>query len=327
MQLKRWAHCLWLPLKGQQERITFHAQQSLHSSEKNIARTGFLYKQPEAKANVLICHGFMCDKHDVGFLRHLFPDANILTFDFRAHGEKTEGQCCTLGRDESYDVIGAVEFIKSRQDLRGEGSQKLPLIVYGFSMGAVASILAQAQRPDLFDAMILDCPFDSSENIIKRGLDSMKFSLLGYQIDMPGRNVLQKYAFHPYVQSLIKALLKAVASLDTRNINLFVHPISPAESIKKVTVPCFFIHCKKDEKVSVDEIKNIYNNAASGYKMLWISNGRRHFDSYFYAPEQYAKYVRDFVEGVETKKIYEQPVHAVIEDPDEDSVCQVKEPA
>ena len=306
--------------QGQQEQVTFYAQQNASSSLRKIARKGILVKHENAKANVLICHGFMCDKRDIGFLRSLFPDCNTLAFDFRAHGEATEGQCCTLGRDEAYDVIAAGELFKSRPDLKD-----LPLIVYGFSMGAAASIEAQAKEPALFDAMILDCPFDSSENVIKRGIDSMKFSLLGYQVDIPGRTLLQKYAFHPYVQSIVRGMLKAVASMDTKNINLFVYPISPAESIKKVTVPCLFIHCKNDEKVSVNEVKNIYNNAASAYKMLWITNGRKHYDSFFYEPENYAKYVNDFIADVATKQVHTNPLHILIEDPDEQPACIKKE--
>ena len=49
--------------------------------------------------------------------------------------------------------------------------------------------------------MILDCPFDSSENIIKCCLEGLQFTLLGYDFSIPACTLLQKYAFHPYVQS------------------------------------------------------------------------------------------------------------------------------
>jgi len=282
-------------------------------SDEKIVRYGQLVYYPEAQATILICHGFMCDKFDVGFLRHMFPQGkfNFMTFDFRAHGENCDGQLCTFGKDESLDVITAAHFIKNHPYLKDK-----PIIAYGFSMGAVAAIEAQAQDKSLFAAMILDCPFDSSENIIKRSLESIQFTFLGCDFTIPACNLLQKYAFHPYVQTLIKNILKTVATLDVKNIDMMMYPLNPAESIKKINVPCFFIHCKNDEKISVDAIKTIYAASGSDYKKLWLTNGRRHFDSYFYNPEKYVKEVRGFIEmSVNSSHIEAQQL--VFEDQDE----------
>lgn len=263
-------------------------------SNKKLVRNGRLIRYKDAQATVLICHGFMCDKFDVGFLRSIFPRGrfNVMTFDFRAHGEESDGQLCTFGMDEAYDVIAAADFLRNRPELLGK-----PLFVYGFSMGAVSAIMAQAQRKGLFDAMVLDCPFDRSENIIKKGLESMKFSLFGYEFNIPGKDTLQKYVFHPYVQSFVKAVLRTVANMDPRNINVRVYPISPAESAQKIDAPCLFIHCKNDEKVPVVAIQNIYNRV-TGYKELWITEGRRHFDSFFYDPEAYSEKVSLFFDRI-----------------------------
>ncbi len=294
------------------EKINFYAQQG-PDRDKHIKRTGLLVRYKNAVATILLCHGFMCDKFDAGFLRRLFPQGrfNVMSFDFRAHGENIEGQYCTFGRDEAYDVLAAAHFLKEHPDIKNK-----PLLVYGFSMGAVAAIEAQAQDPSLFKAMILDCPYDSSENIIKRGLDNAKFSLFGYEFSIPGRTLLQKYAFHPYVQSLVKTILKTVAKMDAQNIDLRVYPVNTAESIKKVSVPCFFIHCKHDEKVSVDAIKAVYNGAI-GYKKLWLTNGRRHFDSFFYSPEKYTERVREFLEQVVRGKLDNKVEQKIIEDIDD----------
>src|SRR5579872_6155630 len=76
-------------------------------SLKRIERNGLLIRYKDAVGTVLMCHGFMCDKYDQGILRRVFPRGryNTMTFDFRAHGEKTQGQSCTLGKDEALDVI------------------------------------------------------------------------------------------------------------------------------------------------------------------------------------------------------------------------------
>ena len=180
-------------------------------------------------------------------------------------------------------------------------------------MGAVATIEAQSQDATLFDALILDCPFDSSENVIKRGLDNMKVSIFGYEFDLPGKSILQKYAFHPYVQSFIKVMLKAVSNLDARKIETTVFPVHPAQSITKVNIPCFFIHCKQDEKVPVSAITDVYKSAA-GPKMLWLTNGRNHYDSVFYNPETYAHRVSQFLEQVVAGQWKDRTVQKVIED-------------
>ncbi len=43
------------------------------------------------------------------------------------------------------------------------------------------------RQPDLFDAMILDCPFDSSDKLLDSGIKQLKINLLGYKVQMLGR--------------------------------------------------------------------------------------------------------------------------------------------
>lgn len=302
------------------EKIAFYPQE-FEGSAKRIERSGVLVRYKDAVGTILMCHGFMCDKYDQGFLRRLFPRGkyNLMSFDFRAHGEKSEGQCCTLGRDEAFDVIAAARFLKNNPELKNK-----PLFVYGFSMGAVAAIEAQAKDPSLFKAMILDCPFDSSENILKRSLDRIRFSMFGYEFTMPGKDILQKYAFHPYVQTLVKAFLRAVSNLDPRNINMFVYPITPVKSIEKISVPTFFISCKRDDKAPVEAIKTIYNGSSAQYKKLWITNGRGHFDSYFYNPEKYTEAVRTFLDQAVNGSLYTVHKQEIIEDIEDSPLARRK---
>ncbi len=300
------------------ERVVIYPKKNEHSSDR-IARKGILVRYKGAKATILITHGFMCDKYYAGFLRYIFPQGkyNFMTFDFRAHGEDVEGQYCTFGRDEAYDVLAAAKFLRNHPDLRNK-----PIFSYGFSMGAVASIEAQAKDPTLFNAMILDCPFDSSENVIKKGLSNMKFSFFGYEFEIPGKALLEKYAFHPYVQSLVKFVLKTMANMDTKNVQTNILPVSTVESIKRVNIPCFFIHCKNDKKVSVSAVKEIYNNAA-GYKLLWLTNGRGHFDSFFYSPERYTERIQRFLKQAMNGNLLNNK--KIIEDTDDESTRKHKE--
>ncbi len=275
-----------------QENVIFPVQESV-VSQKSYMRRGILIKRPKAKATVLICHGYMCDKYDVSFLHVMFKEYNSLSFDFRAHGEDRDGQCCTFGRDESYDVVGAAQFIKSHPDLK-----KLPLIVYGFSMGAAASIIAQAREKNLFDAMILDCPFDSTDKLIERGINQLKISLFGYEMPVPGSSILKTYAYNPYVQSLIKQIMRAFTKIDTVNINTCISPVYPEEAIKYVTIPCFFIGCVNDDKAPEEAVLAVYKGA-KGFKRCWIDReGVRHFDTIFRQMHKYFYKVDSFIRKV-----------------------------
>ncbi len=295
------------------EHVLLYPQEA-HDSLTRIARRGMLVRTDDAKATILVCHGFMCDKYDVGVLRRIFKTKqfNVMTFDFRAHGQDGEGQYCTFGRDEALDVTAAAKFLRNHPELNDK-----PLFAYGFSMGAVSAIEAQGKSSELFDAMILDCPFDSSERVIQMGLECLKCCVFGFEFDVPGRDLLQRYAFHPYVQALVKAVLKTVAQLDATGVSTNFCPIYPAESVKNITVPVFFIHCKNDQKVSVDQVKNVYEGAA-GYKRLWLTNGRRHYDSFFYNPEKYIEQVREFYNQVLEGKLEGMEREGIIEDSDED---------
>ena len=115
-------------------------------SDKKFQRKGILVRRENAIGTILICHGYLGCKRDAIGLKHLFPLYNVMVFDFRAHGELTDGQLSTIGRDEALDVMGAAKFIKSDPAM-----QNKPVMVFGYSMGAVASIEAQSQDETLFD--------------------------------------------------------------------------------------------------------------------------------------------------------------------------------
>src|ERR1700722_4718852 len=51
-------------------------------SDLKLTRKGVLFKNKNAVATVVLLHGYMCDKFDVGFLRNMFPYGrfNFLSF-------------------------------------------------------------------------------------------------------------------------------------------------------------------------------------------------------------------------------------------------------
>ncbi len=297
---------------GVLETVNFSVKEGA-DSDKKITRSGYVLRRNDAAATILICHGFMCDKKDISFLRLMFKDYNVMTFDFRAHGENTLGQCCSFGRDEAYDVIGAAEFIKSDPDLN-----KVPLIVYGFSMGAVASILAQNIDPKIFAGGIYDCPFESSEEVLRRLIEYFQCKIFGYDLCTPMRTLIYKYRWNQYVQETLKMALKTIAKKDATVINTCMVPIYPAQAAKSINTPALFIVCKNDEKAPVEAVRQVYDSV-TGYKRLWITDGPGHFGSIFCKPEEYSyrvdKFIRKILDG-EVKIDIQQKVILDSEDQD-----------
>lgn len=287
------------------KKVHFVAKKSSDSKEL-IKRNGILTIRPKAKGTILICHGYMCSKFDVGFLRTFFADYNCLIFDFRAHGEDSYGQLCTMGKDEAYDVMGAVNFIKNHPIL---GSQKL--IGYGFSMGAVSLIEAQAKQK-LFDALILDCPFESTESILDKGLENLNLNLFGYTVGFPAKGLIKRLSFNYYTQPAMKVLFK-MAGMDATRINTRIDKLNPVESIKKVKVPCLFIHCKNDNRIPVKSIRKLFSHA-KGFKSMWLTKGRGHCDSFIYDPEKYKNITNSFLKKFLSGHLFQKDSDQVIDD-------------
>jgi len=284
----------YIPGGGELRPITFFSKIHDDDESKTLLRKGWLLYKKNARATVIICHGFMTTKEDMSLMRYLLSDYNVVTFDFRAHGESFDGQMCTLGRDEKNDVIAVAEYVKQNPEIAD-----LPIIVYGFSMGAVASILAQSERPDLFVGAIWDCPFDSTDNLINRAIEHMKISFFGYNFYLPGIMFFKKYVYHSYIQQILKVILKFVAHMDATKIQTSFHKISPKEAMKKITIPFYLIACHNDDKAPPEVVLDMYNCAnKANFKRLWISSGRKHFDAFFINPEKYVYKIITFIERV-----------------------------
>lgn len=287
------------------EHVTFHAPKQRNSQE-TIARDAQLIIRKNAKATILICHGYMCNKQDILFLRMLFPNFNCMVFDFRAHGHRTSDQCCTFGKHEVLDVIAAAEFLRSHPKLA-----QTKLFGYGFSMGAVSLIRAQA-RAQQFDALILDCPFDSSDTVLAQVLGNMRFTICGYEFDLPGRALMMKYAFHPYMEPVLRNLIKAVNYSANGPINTQLVQVRPIKSAQKISVPCFFIHCRNDEKVPLQAARDLYESVR-GPRTLWVTEGRHHFDSYFHNPEKYVYCANKFFNDVLSNRLKKADAHIMVD--------------
>ena len=123
------------------EEVTFAASDGLQLH-------GWWIPTPDSNRAVIILHGHGGSMdwdvwrappfHAAGF--------NVLLFDFRAHG-RSQGKAITFGYLERRDVVGAVEFLRSR------GMRRIGLL--GFSLGGIAAMLATPFSPHV-SALISD---------------------------------------------------------------------------------------------------------------------------------------------------------------------------
>lgn len=259
------------------QRIQLHVPEKKDSSNL-LVRQGVVLRVPNAKANVVLCHGYQSDKYRALFFSRLFPECNAIAFDFRAHGELKDNQYSTIGGNEGQEVLAAAQFIKNDPEMK-----HLPLFVYGFSMGAVAAISAQVEQP-VFDAMILDCPYDSTNSALSRSVGNG----LVYE-------VIKKYLYTDRVRPIMRFVFQHVTKFDPDRIATQYLLVEPEKMIEKIKVPVFLIRCDNDKKVPLDAIMKVYNNKKHGFKRLWLTPGRWHFDSFDFQATSYWYRVHKFV--------------------------------
>ena len=266
-------------------------------SSQNLVRQGIVLRVPNPQATVILCHGYQSDKYRAMFFSRLFPNCNAIAFDFRAHGEQSVGQFSTIGGDEAQEVLAVAQFARQDPEMK-----KLPLLAYGFSMGAVAAIQAQVQNP-VFDAMILDCPYDSTNAALQRSLGS------GYIYE-----VVKKYLYSERARPIMRFVFQHVTKFDPNRIATKYLLVEPEKLIEKITVPVFLIRCDNDKRVPLDAIMKLYTNKKDGFKRLWLTAGRWHFDSFSFQSSLYWYRIHKFVTMVLQKTLSSVEQAKIIDD-------------
>src|SRR3972149_2092395 len=112
---------------------------------------------------IIVCHGLGANRSDFTELSAgLSRDGyNVLIFDFRGHGE-SEKKASSFGYLEQKDLLGALKYLKTRDDVDIE-----KIGAYGFSMGGAVAILTAAKTHEI-KAVISDSSYTSLKEQGKR---------------------------------------------------------------------------------------------------------------------------------------------------------------
>ncbi len=189
-----------------------------------------------------------------------------LLFDLRHQG-MSGGNITTLGYQERLDVLGAV-----RCALESEHAPR-PVIVWGISMGAAASLLAAADSPDIA-GVISDSSFDSM-------LGTMRHHLRLF-IHLPGFPIADEVAYltawrgHFHVADF--DCVKAVERIGDR--------------------PILFVAVRGDRRMPPSVAQKLYSQARSPLAKIIVLPGTRHGEGFNQAREPYEKAVTDFLNSL-----------------------------
>ena len=238
------------------ENVTF-------KSTDNIILKGWLIKSDNPKGTIIMTHGYNSNRGNINISKYFHDNNyNVLMFDFRGHGE-SGGNYISMGYYEANDVLGAIKYLKSRNDLGSKDVYGL-----GYSMGAAALIFAE-EKQSSFKGLILESTYSdlyqNTANRFKRVYGFPKF---------------------PFATSL--TFFGGIVL----GVNAF--SISPSNSIKNIHIPVLLIHDENDDGVTLQDARLIYENANQP-KELWIVKGANHTGAYDTDPTKYNNKILSFL--------------------------------
>lgn len=209
-------------------------------------------KTANPKGTVILFHGFSADKSSMLDKADLFRELsyNTLLVDFMGSGG-SEGNQTTIGFLEA-------EQVKTCYDYLTENGEK-NIYLFGTSMGAVAIMKSISDNGITPKGIIIECPFGSMYETVSarfKAMNAPTFPMAGLLVFWGG------------LQNGFWA---------------FGH--NPTEYAKHINCPTLLLYGAKDEKVSREEIDEIFKNLV-GQKTLKIYNNAGH-ENYLtkYQPE------------------------------------------
>ncbi len=240
------------------------------SRDDSLKLKGWLIPAQNSDKTIIFAHGYRRNRADDSILMlNLARDMvnrgyNVLLFDFRNSGE-SEGNLTTIGQMEVRDLLGAVDYVKSKPEI----SRKVVLL--GFSMGATASLLAGARDPEV-DAVIADAPFADMRTYLKENL-----------------SVWSGLPSFPFNQAFFM-VVPLLTGLD-------VDQVSPVHEIAQFKGrPVLLIHGTADRKIPISNSESLLE-AYPQARLLKVP-GSDHCDSYHDHPDLYLKNLEQFLAKV-----------------------------
>lgn len=216
------------------------------------------------KGTIIILHGIRAYKEQFfGTCKMLADNGyNSVIIDLRAHG-KSEGEYCTFGYSEKYDVKNLIDLLESRDDLSDNYG------IWGNSLGGAIALQTMA-----------------IDERIKFGIIGSTFSDL--------ETIVQDYAEDTFgfrIPVLVDYFLwesEIMADFDCDEVK-------PSESAKLIKQPVLIVHGDKDERISIDYGRMNYLNIASEEKEFYTVKGAGHLNLWEVGGDDYKNKIFEFL--------------------------------
>lgn len=189
---------------------------------------------------------------------------NLLTFDYRNSGT-SQGNTTTVGYYEKEDLLGAIDFIKSKDT-------KAQIALMGWSQGAATSLMA-APYASSVKLIISDSTFSNLKTYLSKGL--------------PHWSGLPNFPFTPLILNVWVPLLTGIDNLNK---------VSPINDVSHFNGPILLIHSKADGAIPVENSINIYNRYKGKKNIqLKLFKSADHTLSFIKYPQEYKQVVLNFL--------------------------------
>ena len=222
----------------------------------------------ETTKSVIILHGFMGRKEDMGAYAAMFHQLgyNVLLPDARAHGH-SQGKYIGYGWPERYDVRKWANKLITKDGSRSQ------IVIVGTSMGGATTMMTSGIKlPHQVKVFVEDCGYTSLNAELNHEAGKL---------------------YH--IPTVLRYPLIAILSGVNRIQNgFFTGEADSLAMLHNNTRPMLFIHGSEDTFVPT---KMVYKNYAAtrGPKELWVVPGAKHAASYAHCPQAYTHHVQDFL--------------------------------
>lgn len=237
------------------------------SAQDGVVLQGWLFRGFSDRLVILVS-GLLENRTNVGYyggflVRELLEkDYNVLVYDTRDFSTST-GTRVGYGSTEGRDVIGAVEYAKTR------GFEGKNIGIIGYSTGAVSMLMIVAELRDV-GALVLD----STAAVYKPVL----VNVLSREKHIPS-------FFHPAIFFFAKSVF---------GVN--IDSVRPIDTIELVPERKFlFLHAGHDKTIPVANSEALLKRANPASRLVIFPNGE-HIETYKSDPELYKKEVFGFLE-------------------------------
>jgi hypothetical protein len=182
--------------------------------------------------------------HDAGY--------NVLAYDLRNHGlsSAANGGVCTSGVTESRDVVGSLDYARTRSDTR-----EMTIGLFSRCMGGSSTFFAMMRQPVAFDGV---CCLVSPQPVTTRLIVEHRLAMMGLGNRLDDFNTLVR--------------LRTSVGLEQR---------IPQEWARSVRVPTFLYQVRGDILTDPSDVQTMFDNIPVVEKKLqWIEGSTARWDGY-----------------------------------------------